>query len=100
MIFGDFGLASQSLPAVVTPAYAQSTQRMAGFADIVENGKPAVISVKVGTNTTGANLAVGRDNPLRGSPFEDFFRRFARPGGAWGLPAADGLSLSPFDPCT
>ena len=82
MIFGDFGLGSNStLPALFTPAYAQSAQRMAGFADIVEKVKPAVISVKVRTNATSDNLSLNRDNPLRGTPFEDFFRRFGRPDG-------------------
>ena len=32
---------------LASPAYAQSTQRPVGFADIVEKVKPSVISVRV-----------------------------------------------------
>jgi serine protease Do len=88
-IFGDFGLGSKSTGnAVFTPVYAQSVQRPVGFADIVEKVKPAVISVKVSVNAAGNNPTLNEDNPLRGSPFEDFFRRFGSPDGGqrFGLP--------------
>jgi serine protease Do len=88
-IFGDFGLGSKSTgSAVVAPANAQSVQRPAGFADIVEKVKPSVISVKVSINSGGGNLSLNEENPLRGSPFEDFFRRFGSPDGGqrFGLP--------------
>jgi serine protease Do len=88
-IFGDFGLGSKPTgSAVFTPVYAQSVQRPAGFADIVEKVKPAVISVKVSINSGGNNLSLNEENPLRGSPFEDFFRRFGSPDGGqrFGLP--------------
>jgi len=64
-----------------TPAYAQtsSAHGPVGFADIVEKVKPAVISVKVRVNAGGDRLGLNEDNPLRGSPFEDFFRRFGDP---------------------
>jgi serine protease Do len=69
--------------ALFAPAYAQNAQRPVGFADIVEKVKPAVISVRVKmeapSDTTTFNFG-GDDNPLRGSPFEDFFKRFAQPG--------------------
>ncbi|HEV8500320.1 MAG TPA: Do family serine endopeptidase [Casimicrobiaceae bacterium] len=77
---------------LVTQAYAQGVQRPVGFADIVEKVKPAVISVRVkmeaGSDSTAFNF--GEDNPLRGSPFEDFFRRFAQPGPG-GRPDQPGL---------
>jgi serine protease Do len=69
--------------ALFAPAYAQNAQRPVGFADIVEQVKPAVMSVRVKmeapSDATTFNFG-GDDNPLRGSPFEDFFKRFAQPG--------------------
>src|SRR5215831_14159923 len=59
-------------------AQAQDAQRPVGFADIVEKVKPSVISVKVKMNA-GDNFTLNEDNPLRGTPFEDFFRRFGQP---------------------
>ncbi len=59
-------------------AHAENLQRPVGFADIVEMVKPAVISVKVKVNA-GENFGANEDNPLRGTPFEDFFRRFGQP---------------------
>jgi serine protease Do len=95
MIFGGVGLGSQSpITALATPAYAQSAQRMPGFADIVEKVKPAVVSVKVRTSATGDNLSMNRDNPLRGSPFEDFFRRFGQPDQRFGFGFPDDGSPS------
>jgi len=69
--------------ALFAPAYAQNMQRPVGFADIVEKVKPAVISVRVKMETSSDTMTFnfgGDDNPLRGSPFEDFFKRFAQPG--------------------
>jgi serine protease Do len=69
--------------ALFAPAYAQSVQRPVGFADIVEKVKPAVISVRVKMEAPSESMTFnfgGDDNPLRGSPFEDFFKRFAQPG--------------------
>jgi hypothetical protein len=60
-------------------AHAQNAQRPVGFADIVEKVKPSVISVKVKMNAGGDSLTLNEDNPLRGTPFEDFFRRFVSP---------------------
>jgi serine protease Do len=83
-MFADYGLAPNTAgSALFAPAYAQNAQRPVGFADIVEKVKPAVMSVRVkvdaGNESTSFNFN-GDDNPLRGSPFEDFFRRFAQPG--------------------
>jgi serine protease Do len=95
MMLGEFGLASKPTgKAIFAPAYAetQSAQRPVGFADVVEKVKPAVISVKVRINGTGDNLALNQDNPLRGTPFEDFFRRFGQPDGGqrFGFGQPDG----------
>lgn len=72
-----------------TPAYAQNLSAQvpaatsAGFADVVDHVKPAVVSVRVKVAVEGAS-AEGFD--LRqfglpeGSPFEKFFRRFGDEG--------------------
>jgi serine protease Do len=81
LVFADFALSPQtSGHALFAPPYAhaQNAQRPVGFADIVEKVKPAVISVKVKMNTGGDSFTLNEDNPLRGTPFEDFFRRFGQ----------------------
>ena len=82
LFFADFALSPHtSGRALFAPPYAhaQNAQRPVGFADIVEQVKPSVISVKVKMNTGGDSLTPNEDNPLRGTPFEDFFRRFGQP---------------------
>jgi serine protease Do len=64
------------LPALTTPAHAQTTARPAGFADLVEKVKPAVISVRV--KSPGVQMTKFRDDKSM-QPFEDFFRRFGMP---------------------
>jgi serine protease Do len=85
LMFADFGLPlHKSGSAVFAPPYAHAdnVQRPVGFADIVEMVKPAVISVKVKMNAGGSEtFSLNEDNPLRGTPFEDFFRRFGQPDG-------------------
>jgi serine protease Do len=79
LLFADFALSPHtSGSAFLAPPYAhaQNAQRPVGFADIVEKVKPSVISVKVKMNASGDSLTLNEDNPLRGTPFEDFFRRF------------------------
>jgi serine protease Do len=81
LLFADFSLyPPTSGSALFAPPYAhaQDAQRPAGFADIVENVKPAVISVKVKMNAAGDSFSLNEDNPLRGTPFEEFFRRFGQ----------------------
>ncbi len=81
-MLADHALAPRTAGTVlVTQAYAQGFQRPVGFADIVEKVKPAVISVRVKVEASSESMSFnfGEDNPLRGSPFEDFFRRFAQP---------------------
>jgi serine protease Do len=77
-----FGV-SPTLTSLNSPAYAQTVQRPAGFADIVEKVKPSVMSVRVkmnaGPETSGLS---GSEDPFGpNSPFQDFFRRFGRPDG-------------------
>jgi len=100
VMLSDFGLSPNSTGrALFGPPYAhaQNVQRPVGFADIVEKVKPAVISVKVKMNAGGDNLAQSEDNPSRGTPFEDFFRRFGQPDGTprFGLPEGTPRSGRP-----
>jgi serine protease Do len=62
-------------------AYAQTAQRPVGFADIVEQVKPAVISVRV--KMDGGPRLMGFDALPRatpGSPMDRFFRRLPESG--------------------
>src|SRR5258706_11624786 len=100
VLLADSGLPPHSSGgALFAPAYAQgqNAQQPAGFADIVEKVKPAVISVKVKINAGGDNLAASEDNPLKGTPFEDFFRRFGQPDGnpRFGRPDGDQQGARP-----
>ena len=68
------------------PAYAQSTQRPVGFADIVEKVKPSVISVRVKVDGGARTMSFDGDSPFPpGSPMERFFKRFGSPDGQ-GMP--------------
>jgi serine protease Do len=67
------------LPALSTPALAQNAQKPAGFADVVEKVKPAVISVRVKLDQ-GPQMSSDEELPFpQGSPFDRFFRRFGAP---------------------
>jgi serine protease Do len=67
---------------LASPAYAQSTQRPVGFADIVEKVKPSVISVRVKMDGGPRTMSFDGDSPFPpGSPMERFFRRFGMPDG-------------------
>ena len=83
LVFGShaFGPAT----SFTVPASAQTLQRPAGFADIVEKVKPAVISVRVRVNGGDASQRSDDDPFGPGSQFEQFFRRFGHPNGAPGL---------------
>jgi len=71
-------------PTVNTAAYGQNVQRPVGFADIVEQVKPSVISVRV--KVDGGPRLMGFDAPLPGqrgtpgSPMDRFFRRLPESG--------------------
>jgi serine protease Do len=52
-------------------------QRSAGFGDLVEKVKPAVISVRVKLDATAKTTDVEGDSPFTpNSPMERFFRHF------------------------
>jgi serine protease Do len=71
-----------SIPAFSTPAYAETAAHPAGFADLVEKVKPAVISVRVKTDAQPQTMNFGDDESMQpGSPMERFFRRFGMPEG-------------------
>ncbi|WP_420826081.1 Do family serine endopeptidase [Rhodoplanes elegans] len=77
--------------ALLAPAYAQNTQRPAGFADIVDKVKPAVISVKVKVSEDRPRVGTRGEDPFgQGSPFEFFFRRFGQ--------GQDGMPDQPQNP--
>jgi serine protease Do len=72
--------ASQS--TVSGMAYAQSIQRPAGFADIVEKVKPAVISVRVKVDPGAKMTGMEGNSPFPpNSQMEKFLRRFGLPEG-------------------
>src|SRR3954470_17032066 len=67
---------------LATPAHAQTAQGPAGFADIVEKVKPAVISVRVKMDGGARTMSFDGDSPFPpGSPMERFFKRFGMPDG-------------------
>jgi serine protease Do len=82
LLFSDFALSPHHASGqLFAPPYAHAEEgpiapRPVGFADIVERVKPAVVSVKVKVDTGRDSSSFSEDNPLRGLPFEDFFRRF------------------------
>ena len=73
-------LPQASVSALTTPARAETMAHPAGFADLVEKVKPAVISVRVKSAGGTEMMNFGGDEPMQpGSPFEQFFRRFEMP---------------------
>jgi serine protease Do len=70
-------------PAFPAIAHAETMQRPAGFADIVEKVKPAVISVRVKLDAGARTSSFDGASPFApNSPMERFFRRFGLPDGA------------------
>ncbi|MEZ5775319.1 MAG: Do family serine endopeptidase [Hyphomicrobiaceae bacterium] len=65
-----------------------------GFADLVAQVKPAVVSVRVksrgGVATTSGENPFGDQNPFEGTPFEKFFKKFGQPDGRNGTPKGEG----------
>ena len=79
-LLGSTGMLPKATgPALTSIAYAQGVQRPAGFADIVEKVKPAVISVRV--KVGGPKLTGFFDRSSPNSQMERFFRRFGAPDG-------------------
>src|ERR1700730_15294193 len=81
VLLGGAGLVPKgSGPALSSIAYAQGVQRPAGFADIVEKVKPAVISVRVKVNSGAKMMGFEGNSPFPpNSQMERFFRRFGMP---------------------
>jgi len=91
-VVGGLGAAAFSLGQnfpnqgfLVSPAQAQVSEQAkhaqapVGFADVVEQVKPAVIAVKVKIDRKGPEEGLSPFPP--GSPMERFFRRFGAPDG-------------------
>jgi serine protease Do len=81
LTIGEYGLASKSGGILLSVASAETIQGPTSFADVVDKVKPTVISVKVQLNAGGNTRKFNEDRPLKGSPFEDFFRRRFGEGG-------------------
>jgi serine protease Do len=81
VLLGGAGLVPKgSSPALSSIAYAQGVQRPAGFADIVDKVKPAVISVRVKVNSGAKMTGFDGNSPFPpNSQMERFFRRFGMP---------------------
>jgi len=86
ILFAGSGLAPKAGFPSMTAAYAQTqnAQRPVGFADIVEQVKPAVISVRVKMNAGPRVMSFNNNenSPRSGSPMERFLRRFGLPDDA------------------
>ena len=87
VVFSGAQLATKPDAIFLTPAYAQTSQRPVGFADIVEKVKPSVISVRVKVDGGARTMSLDGDSPFPpGSPMERFFKRFGSPDGQQGMP--------------
>jgi len=78
MLAGPLGFARFAEPAyAATPAAQTQQQAPAGFADLIEKVKPAVISVRVRVDQGAENSADLEELPpsMNGTPFERYFRR-------------------------
>jgi serine protease Do len=69
------------LPKFSSVQAAENTQRMPGFADVVDKVKPAVISVRVKVDGAKMMSFDGNSPFPPNSPMERFFRRFGMPFG-------------------
>jgi serine protease Do len=82
VVVGHDGFPQSMLPALSAADAAESTQRPAGFADLVEKVKPAVISVRVKREAGAKMMGLEGDLPFPpNSGMEQFFRRFGMPDG-------------------
>jgi serine protease Do len=83
---GTNALHQAGLPTYAAAANAaEIAQRPAGFADLVEKVKPAVISVRVKVKAGSEMMSFDGDMPFpKNSPMERFFRRFGMPD--FGMP--------------
>ena len=95
LLVGPVGYVKLSGAAPVVPAHAAEMVGPQGFADVVQNVKPAVFSVRVKLKNESPSVSSndnddkdGNQLPFpKGSPFERFFRDFGFPN----LPNGRGL---------
>jgi serine protease Do len=88
---GTNALHQAGLPTYAAAANAaEIAQRPAGFADLVEKVKPAVISVRVKVKAGSEMMSFDGDMPFpKNSPMERFFRRYGMP--EFGMPNDEGM---------
>jgi len=87
MLAGPLGFARFADPAhAATPAAQTQQQAPAGFADLIEKVKPAVISVRVKVDQGAENSSDLEELPpfMKGTPFERYFRRHGFDGNQGG----------------
>jgi serine protease Do len=85
VVVGHDGYLQSTLPVLSTAQAAEGAQRPAGFGDLVEKVKPAVISVRVKMDAGAKMMGFDGDMPSApNSQMERFFRRFGMPDG--GMP--------------
>ena len=77
---GSFGIIGSAAHAQVNRAVSAVAQPY-GFADMVEQVKPSVISVKVTMKEKASDTSEKSDEDGSGSPMERFFRQFGGPDG-------------------
>ena len=78
LVIGQTGLSQSVVPSFSTTA-AETAQRQAGFGDLVEKVKPAVISVRVKMDAAKTMSFDGGDQFPPNSRMEEFFRQFGMP---------------------
>jgi serine protease Do len=94
---GTNALYQAGLPTYAAANAAENAQRPAGFADLVEKVKPAVISVRVKVKAGSEMMSFDGDMPSpKNSPMERFFRRFGMP--EFGMPNDEGMPDHPVQP--
>jgi serine protease Do len=85
------------VPIYAAANAAEIAQRPAGFADLVEKVKPAVISVRVKVKAGSEMMSFDGDMPFpKNSPMEQFFRRFGMP--EFGMPNDEDMSDHQLQP--
>src|SRR5262245_27289702 len=82
-LFAGADSANRGMLSAIGTAVAETSQRPAGFGDLVEKVKPAVISVRVrksgGPEMMGFDDGRGAPGIEPGSPADRFFRQFGLP---------------------
>jgi serine protease Do len=77
---GPNALHQAGLPTYAAANASEIAQRPAGFADLVEKVKPAVISVRVKVKADSDDMSFDGDMPSqKNPPMDRFFRRFGMP---------------------